>query len=168
MKRRLIYADKRNELRQSSNGVSTSTNNNCDSVSENRIKKFKDKVILGPYYVCVVCNRTSYRQMFVIFHEENYEIEDPNFMFAHVEGFDGIECICNTCHRKLRSKSNQIPCQVVNNKLNLFDLPVEFNNLNKLEKSSYFKTVAFQKDCHYAKGTISKSERSYLQCTSQC
>ena len=124
--------------------------------SDKRILNFKQKVMLGPYYICVVCNRTSYRQMFVIFQEESYDIQNPNFFFAHIKSPDEIEYICLTCHRKLRSKGDEIPCQAVCNKLELYDLPVQFEDLNKLERALVSKRLLFKKIAIMPKGQYAK------------
>ena len=110
----------------------------------------------GPYFICVVCNRTSYRQMFIQFCEEKYVIEDPNFYFARIESFDGLEYICKTCHRKLQSKGDKTPCQAVCNKLDLYELPTELADINKLERVLIAKRLLFKKIVIMPKGQYPK------------
>ena len=124
--------------------------------STSRIKKFKDKINEGPYFICVVCNRTLYRQMVLKFCQNRYNIEQPNFYFSIVPSFDGEEYICKTCDKKLRAKQPKIPCQSVCNKLDLFDLPAPFKDINRLERVLIAKRILFKKVAIMPKGQFPK------------
>ena len=121
-----------------------------------RIKIFKEKVLEGPYFICVVCNRASYRQMFLKFNEAKFHIDVPNFHFSFVSSFDDTQYICKTCDKALRSKSPKMPCQAVCNKLELFYFPSGFENINRLERVLISKRILFKKIAIMPKGQFPK------------
>ena len=92
-----------------------------------RVKKFKQSVLEGPYYICVVCNRCLYRRSVVLFKSDGYDICDPEFYFSLVQSYDGSSYVCHTCHRKIKAKKIQIPCQAVCNKLEVFKVTCLLN-----------------------------------------
>ena len=52
-----------------------------------------------------------------------------------------------------------MPCQTVSNKLEVFNLPTEFENIRKLEKFLIANCILFKK--------LGKDYRNYLQYTSR-
>ena len=93
---------------------------------EKRIHRFKNLIMEGPYYICVVCNRCLYKRSVVVFKNDEYESLDSKFYFSRVRSFNGSQYICLTCHHKLKSKKNRIPCQAVCNKLEVCSFPQKF------------------------------------------
>ena len=81
--------------------------------SMNRILKFTAMIQEGPYYVCIVCNRCLYRRSVILFNNEKYELDIPDF-YHEVISFDGNVYICLTCHKKMQK--SEIPAQSVWNK----------------------------------------------------
>ena len=80
------------------------------SSMENRIKRFKDSIMEGPYYICIVCNRCLYKRYVVAFRSDAYNSPSDTFYFSHTKSFNGSEYVCQTCHRKLKAK--KISCLV--------------------------------------------------------
>ena len=121
-----------------------------------RIKKFKELIMEGPYYVCVVCNRCLYKRSVVLFKLEKYHTNDTEFYFARVQSFNGLEYICHTCDRKLKSKKQLTPCQAVCNKLEISFLPPNMSDINRLEKVLIAKRILFKKVVIMPKGNFPK------------
>ena len=117
------------------------------------VKPFKDQIKEGPFYICVVCNRSLYRRSVILFKESSYSIDIPNFFFE-IKSYDGFCYICLTCSKKI--KKGDIPCQAVWNDLKLFVFPNEIANLNKLEKSLICKRMLFRKVTIMPKGQSPK------------
>ena len=91
-----------------------------------------------------MCNRCLYRRSVILFKEQKYPaIEEDFFFYANVKCYNGCEYICHTCDTHLKKK--KIPCQAVCNKLQLFELPNEINDLRKLEKVIISKRILFKK-----------------------
>ena len=123
--------------------------------TKDRIKNFKTKVNNGPYYICVVCNRSLYRRSVVLFVQEKYEMPQENYFFvAHVESFDKREYICITCDKKL--KKGDIPCQAVCNKLQVYGFLPFLPKLRRLEKIIISKRILFKKIAIMPKGQSPK------------
>ena len=57
--------------------------------------------------------------------------------------FNGNLYICRTCSRELQK--GKALCQAVSNKLKVFDLPIEFQSMQKLEKVLIAKCLLFKK-----------------------
>ena len=57
--------------------------------------------------------------------------------------FNGNLYICRTCSRELQK--GKVLCQAVSNKLKVFDLPKEFQSVQKLEKVFIAKCLLFKK-----------------------
>ena len=55
----------------------------------------------------------------------------PRDISTRIMSFDNEEYICGTCH--LKAKKGQITCQAVCNKLDIDEMPSEFEALRKLE-----------------------------------
>jgi len=106
------------------------------------VNSFKEAIKEGPYYFCVVCNRSLYRKTVKLFSIEHYK-QDVYHAFTPVKCFDSLKYICLTCDRHL--KKGSIPCQAVWNKLQLDELPHEINILNRLEKVLIAKRILFKK-----------------------
>ena len=128
----------------------------ANSDSAKRITKFKEQILEGPYFVCVVCNRCLYKRSVVLFKSEAYVSLNPNFYFAPVHSFDGKDYICMTCRRKLISKKKLTPCQAVCNKLEITNLPHHLSNVNRLERVLIAKRILFKKVVIMPKGNSPK------------
>ena len=95
-----------------------------------KIKQFKLLIKEGSFYICVLCHRCFYRRSVLIFDSRKYNGElDKKFL---VKSFDTLFYICKTCHKKYIKGS--MPCQAVSNKLELYNLPTEFESIRKLER----------------------------------
>ena len=53
------------------------------------VKTFKDQIKEGPFYICVVCNRSLYRRSVILFKENSYSIDIPNF-FSKLKAMMGF------------------------------------------------------------------------------
>ena len=71
--------------------------------SEDRINKFKLNIRQGPYFICVICNRSLYNRSVKLFKVEKYEILYDESL-SLVKSFDSNYHICNTCDRTLNKK----------------------------------------------------------------
>ena len=71
--------------------------------SEDRINKFKLNIRQGPYFICVICNRSLYNRSLKLFKVEKYEILYDESL-SLVKSFDSNYHICNTCDRTLNKK----------------------------------------------------------------
>ena len=70
-----------------------------------------------------------YRRSVVIFDQNKYNLEIPPLF---IKSFDSSTYICKTCSKKCQKYEK--PCQSVSNKLEVFDLPTEFQSIRKLER----------------------------------
>ena len=93
------------------------------NVTPSRIKAFKTQILKGPFYICVICNRTLYKTSVLLFLESKYEASlcFRDVFSSRVQSFDNPEYICRTCHSKLLK--NNIPAQAVCNGLKTCNLP---------------------------------------------
>ena len=66
--------------------------------------------------------------------------------------------ICRTCHNKV--KKNNVPCQVISNKLAVELLPNEFRDLRRLERVLVAKRILFKKVTVIPKGQSPKVKGS--------
>ena len=128
--------------------------NNSDI--DKRIKKFKELIMEGPYYICVVCNRCLYKRSVITFKIEKYESLNSTFYFSHILSFDSSQYICITCNRKLKSKKDQTPYQAVCNKLELYNFSQNLSDINRLEKVLIAKRLLFKKVVIMPKGNSPK------------
>lgn len=118
------------------------------------INSFKNEVRNGPFFICVICNRTFYRRGVVQYGENKYNnIDNKHFQFI-VQSYDNREYICHTCNSKLLK--GRIPCQAVSNSLRVEELPKEFRDLRKLEKVVIAKRLLFKKITIMPKGQSPK------------
>ena len=110
----------------------------------------------GPYYICIVCNRCLYKRSFVSFKSDTYESLSSGFYFSHVQRFNGNEYICSTCHKKRKSKKKVTPCQAVCNRLEIYNLPCNLSDINRLERVLVAKRLLFKKVVIMPKGNSPK------------
>ena len=96
------------------------------------ISQFCQKIKEGPYYVCTVCNRMSYRKSVLIFNKQKYANRSIQNIFTEKLSFDNKEYICKTCHSKVIK--GKVPCQAVYNDMFVDDIPIELSTLEKLEQ----------------------------------
>ena len=66
------------------------------------LKKFHEKVKMGLFYVCVVCNRCFYFSNVIKFYLEKCHTEFANKLNTSVTSFDGNCYICKTCDTPTR------------------------------------------------------------------
>ena len=52
---------------------------------------------MGPFYVCVICNRCLYSSNIIKFDLEKYDGEFVNKLNTYVTSFDENYYICKTC-----------------------------------------------------------------------
>ena len=76
--------------------VENDNDQNCENFQTTRqteyllcIKKFHEKVKMGPFYVCVICNRCLYFSNVIKFDLEKYDRESVNKLNTNVTCFDG-------------------------------------------------------------------------------
>ena len=117
--------------------------------SKTRVSAFHEAIQDGPYFICIVCNRTLYKKTVKLFHKNSY---NPNmhYVFTNVNSFNSKYYICITCDKHL--KKDEIPCQAVWNKLEISDLPAEIKVLNILERVLISKRILFKKIVIMPKG----------------
>ena len=60
-----------------------------------RIKAFKTQIAKGPFYICVICNRTLYYTSVLLFLESKYEASSDVVFSSRVQSFDNLEYICD-------------------------------------------------------------------------
>jgi len=94
-----------------------------------RIKAFKTQIVKGPFYICVICNRTLYKTSVLLFLESKYEASSDVVFSSRVQSFDNLEYICRTCHSKL--SKNKIPAQAVCNDLKICNVSDRFSDIRK-------------------------------------
>ena len=115
------------------------------------VNKFLTDIEAGPYYICKSCNRMLYRKSVRKFQTNTYSID----IFTDVPSFDNEQYICNTCHSKLIK--GKIPCQAVYNKLQMDQVPLELEELRKLESILVVQRLVFQKIVVLPKGQQKKN-----------
>ena len=117
--------------------------------NKTRVSAFHEAIRDGPYFICVVCNRTLYKRTVKYFYKNSY---NPNIhhVFTNVHSLDSNYYICVTCDKHL--KKGEIPCQAVWNKLEISDLPADIKVLNQLEKVLISKRILFKKIVVMPKG----------------
>ena len=113
------------------------------------VQAFQKKIYEGPFYYCVVCNRSLYRK-FVTHYKNQYDANVVTDVFSS----DGKKYICKTCDNSLKKK--KVPCQAVCNKLHIEDVPIQLSCLNKLELVLISKRILFKKIAIMSKGQMPK------------
>ena len=122
--------------------------------TQKAVVKFKEEVKKGPFYICVVCNRTLYKRTVQIFEKNKYQVETSSVFDCIVCSADGKQYICIKCHKKLLKGT--VPAQAVCNNLQIFKLPSRFRDLRKLEKIIIAKRLLFKKVTIMPKGQCPK------------
>ena len=102
---------------------------------------FKKLINEGPFYICVVCQRCLYKKSIFCYDENKFQSQMSSFNL--VRSFNVNLYICRTCC--INCLKGKVPCQVVSNKLEVFDLPVKFQSIRKLEKVLIAKLLLFKK-----------------------
>ena len=80
----------------------------------NNVEKLCQQIRQGPYFICGVCHRGSYKGSARLFELVKYNIL-PVELYCPVKSFDKKSYICDTCDKYL--SSNEMPCQAVFNKM---------------------------------------------------
>ena len=124
--------------------------------TEKAVAKFKEEVKKGPFYICVVCNRTFYKPTVQIFEKNKYQVETSSVFDYMVCSADGKQYVCITCHKELLKGT--VLAQAVCNNLQIFELPSRFRDLRKLEKIIIAKRLLLKKMTIMAKGHCPKME----------
>ena len=121
---------------------STNQRNSSRISVDQKLIIFKELINEGLLHICVVCQRCFYKK-FVFFYDENkFKSQISNFNL--VRSFNSNLHICRTCC--IKCQKGKVLCQAVSNKLEVFDLPVEFQSIWKLEKVLITKCLLFKKD----------------------
>lgn len=118
-----------------------------------RISNFKITIKAGPVFICIVCHRCLYKRSVVKYNAEKYDLQHPDII-NEIKSCDGEYYVCLTCHKKLLK--DIIPAQAVFNKLEIFDLPDNLLNINKLEKTIVARRILFKKIAIMPKGQSPK------------
>ena len=108
---------------------------------DQKLIMFKELINEGLFYVCVVCQRCLYKKS--VFHYDKNKFKSQISSFNLVRSFDGNLYICRTC--RVKCQKGKVPCQAVSSKLEVFDLIVEFQSLQKLEKVLIANRILFIK-----------------------
>ena len=113
------------------------------------IKRFRDSIKLGPYFVCVICNRMLYRVRVTKCRTEKYPTVIQH-IFTDVKSYDDAQYICHTCH--VKAMKGKVPCQAVSNKMELYAVPMQIKCLRKLESVLVSQRIMFEKIVVMPKG----------------
>ena len=92
-------------------------------------------------FICVVCQRCLYKKSVFCYDENKFKSQIQNFNL--VMSFNGDLYICRTSC--IKCQKGKVPFQAVSNKLEVFDLPVEFQSIQKLQKVFIAKCLLFKK-----------------------
>ena len=114
---------------------------NLPTPSKKKVSKFKEIIKDGPFFICFMCHRCLYRRSVEIFEQHKYSLE-ISFLF-YIVSFDSSTYIFKTCGKECQKY--EIPCQSVSDKLEVFDLPTEFQSIRKLEQVFITKLILFKK-----------------------
>ena len=115
---------------------------------------------MGPFYVCVICNRCLYFSNVIKFDLEKYDGEFANRLNTNVTSFDGNNYICKTCVSHTRKL--KVPGQAVANGLVIEKIPKELDCLNTLELVLTSKSLFFEKIVIMSKGQTPKMHGSVV------
>ena len=109
-----------------------------------KIEKFCQKIRQGPYFICTVCHwyQRLYKHSVRLFEHEKYHIPTAE-LYCPVRSFDEKTYTGDTYHKHL--SRNEMPCQVVFNKMSLDPIPDELKDFKKLEKILIFKRIILKK-----------------------
>ena len=122
--------------------------------TEKCIKLFRDKIQIGPVYICVICNRSLYRKTVKVFIRNKYFADIVDKLDNDIRSFDHEKCICLTCAKSLIK--NKVPCQAVVNGLDIDNAPDFLRILNKLKIFLILKRLLFKKIVVMGKGQYPK------------
>ena len=118
--------------------VENDNDQNCENFQTTRqteyllcVKKFHEKVKMGPFYVCVICNRCLYFSNVIKFDSEKYDKECVNKLNTNVTSFDKNYYICKTYDTHTRML--KVLGQAVFNGLMIEEIPKQLDCLNTLE-----------------------------------
>ena len=89
------------------------------------------KELTKSFFICIVCDRYLYRKSVVKFSEIKRKELIKN-MFHFIPSHGNSFYICKTYAQKLNK--NQIPCQAVCNKLQIYYLPTELRWIHRVER----------------------------------
>ena len=123
--------------------------NRLDGSTADSIKRFRDSIKAGPYFVCVICNRMLYRVSVTKCRTEKYPTVIQH-IFTDVKSYDNTEYICHTCH--VKAMKGKVPCQAVSNKMELYAVPMQLKCLRKLESVLVSQRIMFEKIVVMPKG----------------
>ena len=118
-----------------------------------RVSIFKKIIQSGPSFICIVCNRCLYRRSVTLFSENKLQELESN-MFNFICSHDNNFYICKTCAQNLNK--NQIPCQAVCNKLQIYDFPEDLRCIPRLERVLIARRFQFKKITISPKGQSPK------------
>ena len=107
-----------------------------------RVSTFKKIIQSGPSFIYIVVNRCLYRRSVTLFSENKLQELESN-MFNFICSHDNNFYICKTCAQRLNK--NQIPCQAVCNKLQIYDFPEDLRCIRHLEKVLIARRLQFKK-----------------------
>ena len=85
-----------------------------------------DSIKVGPYFICLICNRMLYRVNVTKCRTEKYPTVIQH-IFTDVKSYDNTEYICHTCH--VKAMKGRVPCQAVSNKMELYAVPMQLRCL---------------------------------------
>ena len=95
----------------------------------------------GALYICVVCQGYLYKKSVFCYDGNKFKSQISNFNLVRL--FNGNLYVFRTCC--IKCQKGRVTCQVVPNKLEVFDLPVEFQSIRKLEMVLIAKRLLFKK-----------------------
>ena len=73
------------------------------------VESFQNKIDQGQCYICVACNRTSYKKSVTIFKSNDNSF--GKHLATNVLSYDNKNYISMTCKKK--TQKNKIPCRAV-------------------------------------------------------
>ena len=123
--------------------------NRLDGSTADSIKRFRDRIKVGSYFVCVICNRMLYRVCVTKCRTERYPTVIQH-IFTDVKSYDNTEYICHTCH--VKAMKGKVPCQAVSNKMELYAVPMQFKCIRKLKSVLVSQRIMFEKIVVMPKG----------------
>ena len=107
-----------------------------------RVTVFKEFMKSRSCFICIICNKCLYRKSVVVFFENKHK-ELINKMFLFIPWHDNSFYICKTRAQELNK--NQIPCQAVCIKLHIYDFPVKFRCIRRLERVLISRRLQFNR-----------------------
>ena len=102
--------------------------------------------------MCNLSERCLYKKSILWYDENKFTSQISNFDL--VRSFNSNFYICETCC--VKCQKGKVPCQAVSRKLEVFDLPAEFQNIGKLKKVLIAKHLLFKKVTIMPSGQVPK------------